>query len=135
AGVVSVLERVGNLLTNSGRRTKRLAIALRMQRRAGGWRLDSRGCGAELASDAVGVRVDVRGAAAQLTDDGVERAAVDELHGVKMHAAFMAHVIDGNNVGVVQLRRGVRFGLKTLQVFFIQGRRERQDLEGHSPAQ
>src|SRR6266849_597179 len=62
---------------------------------------------------------------AQLTDNTGQTLARDDLHRVKVHAALTAHVIDGHNVGVVQLSSGLRFVLEALELPRVQRRGKR----------
>jgi hypothetical protein len=50
-------------------------------------------------------------------------------------APVTAHRVDRHEVLVVQARDRLGLVLEALQVLGIQGRRERQHLEGHAPAQ
>ena len=56
---------------------------------------------------------------------------VHELHGVEVNASFATHTVDGQDVRVVQLRRGLGFVLEALQLSLIQYGREWQHLERH----
>ena len=63
-------------------------------------------------------------------DDLSEGPAVDELHGVVVHAAITADREDRHDVGVVQLSGGVGLGAEPLELAAIEGRREREHLQG-----
>jgi hypothetical protein len=69
-----------------------------------------------------------------LVDDGGEGAAVDELHGVVVDAAIAADAVDRHDVAVLQVRR-LGLVLEALQLPGVQGRGERQHLQGHAPLQ
>ena len=72
---------------------------------------------------------------AQLLDHRAQVWAVDETHGVVVDAAFVADGVDGNDGGVLQLRRRGRLVLKALELAWIEGRRQWQDLQRHFTAQ
>ena len=72
---------------------------------------------------------------AEIPDDGGERPALDELHGVVMHALLTAHRVDRHDVRVVEQRRGVRLELEPLPLPRIECGRVRQDLERDPTAQ
>ena len=61
--------------------------------------------------------------------------AFDELHGVVMDATLAADRVHRHDVGVMQLRRRLRFVFETLQLLGVERRCERQHLECHAPAQ
>src|SRR5262249_269166 len=60
---------------------------------------------------------------------------LDELHRIKMRATLAADVVHRHDVRVVQLRRGVRFIAKALQLPRIHRSGKRQDLQRHLPAE
>ena len=64
-----------------------------------------------------------------------ETRAVHELHGDPRHAVREAHVVDRDDVGMVQGRGGARLLLEAAQTLFVRGHRLRQDLDGHFPAE
>jgi hypothetical protein len=107
----------------SGRRARRPRFgAPGAGRRHGGLRL-------------VGGRHVADGLAAQLGDEVGQGAAVDELHGVVVDAALAANPVDGNDVGVVQPRRGPGLVVEALQLPRVERAGERQHLERYPPAQ
>src|SRR5205823_8219183 len=62
----------------------------------------------------------------QFLNQGGQGLALDELHGVEVHAAFAAGGVNRHNVVVVQMGRGVGLILEALKLFRIQRRSERQ---------
>ena len=72
---------------------------------------------------------------AELGDDLGEAAALDELHGVVVHAALGADGVDRDDVGVVQAGGGLGLELEPLELAGVQGRGEGQDLQGHPAAE
>ena len=64
-----------------------------------------------------------------------ERLAFDKLHGVEMDAPLATDGVDGHDVRVMQLRGGLRFVVKALQMLGVKGGREGQNLKRHAPAQ
>ncbi len=72
---------------------------------------------------------------AKLADDHGERLPVDELHGVKMHAAFGTDRVNRDDVRVVQLGGGLGLVLEALQVLGVESGRERQHFQGDAPIQ
>ncbi len=78
-----------------------------------------------------GVRLDPP----QLLDEGGPRQAVDELHGVEVHAPLAAHGVYRHDVGVVQMGRGHRFVLEALELLGVQRRGEGKDLQGDAAAE
>src|SRR5262245_21415433 len=108
AGFVSEFERVGYLRGDPGRCTVALAASARARGGAG-----RRGAGPELGRrGAVGLADRGTPFLAQLADHRVERPALNELHGVKVDTPLTADCVDRNDVRVVQLGGGVRFGLE-----------------------
>ena len=71
----------------------------------------------------------------QFVDQSSQTAAFDELHGVIMHAAFVADRVDGDDVLMSEMGGGQRFILEALKLPGIDGGREGQNLQGHAPAQ
>ena len=71
----------------------------------------------------------------QLRQRPIERLAVDELHGVEMDAPLHADRIHGNDMGVVQLCRGLRFVLEAGDPARVQHRREGEHFQGDAPVQ
>src|SRR5262249_39720135 len=61
---------------------------------------------------------------AQLINELRKRLALDELHGVVIHAALSADTVNRDDVGMVQLRGRVRFILETLELLRIKCCRE-----------
>ena len=61
-----------------------------------------------------------------------EGLAVDELHGVVVHAALAAHRVNRDNVRVVELGGGEGLGLESAELGRVHRGRERKDLEGHT---
>ena len=52
-----------------------------------------------------------------------------------MDAAFATHGINRHDVAVMELRRGMNFIVKSLQMLGVECRGEGQHLQGHAPAQ
>src|SRR5438132_1586595 len=61
--------------------------------------------------------------------------AFDKLHSVKMDAAIHADLVDRHDMRVVQLGRCLGLKLEALQLFRVESRSERQDLQSHAPIQ
>ncbi len=64
-----------------------------------------------------------------------QRLALDELHGVVVHAALAADRIDRDDVGVVELGGGQGLGLEPPELGRVHRRRERQHLQRHATVQ
>ena len=71
----------------------------------------------------------------QLADHLGQGLALDELHGVVVHAALAADGVDRHDVGVVQAGRGLGLELEPLQLPGVQRRGERQHLQRHPAAE
>ena len=71
----------------------------------------------------------------QLGDDCVEPLALDELHGVIADIPVLAHIVDRNDVGVVQPCRGAGLAAEPLLDQPVAGNLPWQDLERHAAAQ
>jgi hypothetical protein len=71
----------------------------------------------------------------QLLDQRRKRLAVDDLHGVIVHAPRAADAMNRYDVLVMQLGRRLRLVFEALQLLGIEGGRERQDLQGHAAAE
>src|SRR5208283_2246252 len=67
-----------------------------------------------------------------IIDHRRERLAVDELHGVVVHAALAAHGVDRDDVRVVELGGGQGLGLEPAELDRVHRRREGKDLERHT---
>ena len=125
---VGMLERFRGLNAEAGDRTEK-SPALRGQV----WNGERLSLGA--------IREDPRGVLGNLAaippvpDRFCESAAIDELHGVVVHAALAANGEYRNDVRVVELRRRLRFVLEPLDLLLIEERGKRQDLEGHPSPQ
>jgi hypothetical protein len=72
---------------------------------------------------------------AQLGNDLGQRLPFDELHGIVVHAPLTAHRIDRHDVLVVQMRRGLRFVLESLELFGVHRRGKRQHFQRDPAAQ
>ena len=68
----------------------------------------------------------------QLLDDAGQGLALDELHGVMMHAAVAADGVDRDDVGVVQQRRGLGLDLESLELLGVGHGGEGQYLQRHA---
>ncbi len=68
-------------------------------------------------------------------EEAGQRLAVDELHGVVVHAPLAADGVDRHDVCVVQQPRGLRLLLEPLQVPLVEHGRQRQHLQGHAAAE
>src|SRR5436190_869314 len=68
-------------------------------------------------------------------DELTQCEAFNELHGVKMDAAFAADKVDGDDVLMVQAGGGFGFVVKSLQLFLVHCGCEREHLEGYPPAE
>ena len=62
----------------------------------------------------------------------VERLPVDQVHGVEVVAVVLADGVDRNDVGVVQLGRGLRLALEALLGLGAHAQCRRENLEGHA---
>ena len=71
----------------------------------------------------------------QILDEDRQRLAFDILHRVIMDAPLAADGVDRHDVDVVEMGSGSSLVLKPLELTGIERRRERQDLQGDSPAQ
>jgi hypothetical protein len=71
----------------------------------------------------------------QVAEHFRQALAFDELHGVEVDAAFLAHGVHVHDVRVVQRGGGAGLVFEPLQVTRIEHRGERQDLEGDAAAQ
>ena len=65
----------------------------------------------------------------------VQTLAVNQLHGVVVHPALIAHGKNRNDIGMVQVGDGGRLACETIDRFLITGRRKPQDFKGHAPMQ
>ena len=65
----------------------------------------------------------------------LQRHAVEELHGDERATVFLADVVDGADVGMVQCRRCLRFAPETRQSLRVSGHVLGQKLEGDEPMQ
>ena len=72
---------------------------------------------------------------AQLGDHRGQGLAVDELHGVVVHAALAADGVDRDDVRVVQAGGGLGLDLEPLELPGVERRGERQDLQRHAAAE
>src|SRR5947209_3283672 len=70
----------------------------------------------------------------QLVENLVQSSAVDELHGVIRHALMFADGKNGDDIGMVQLRRRLGLALEALPLFAARKHTLRHDLEGDVPA-
>src|SRR5262245_5549598 len=68
-------------------------------------------------------------------NDGRDGLSLDELHGVVMDAPLTADAMDRHDMLVVQVASGLGLVYKALELTGVQGRRERQDLQGHTPVE
>ena len=62
----------------------------------------------------------------------VERLPVDQVHGVEVVAVVLADGVDRDDVGVVQLGRGLGLALEALLGLGAHAQRGREDLQGHA---
>ncbi len=61
--------------------------------------------------------------------------AFDKLHHKGVHAGGFLEPVDRGDVGVIERRERLGFALEPGESFRIGGKRTRQDLDGHLPAQ
>ncbi len=157
AELMGVIERLGGLSNelgriaekvgaqHSGRQRSGLRVGGRIGRRNRSARLRSRGdhvrFGRVIASAAVRAQRETgrfrreRVRLFQLRNHMRQRLAVNELHGVIMNAAFVAHGIHRHDVRMVELRGGLRLVAEPLYMRAIDGGGERQDLDRHAAIQ
>ena len=72
---------------------------------------------------------------AQGFDQHGQALALDELHGIEMHAALHAHRKNGHDVVMAQVGSGQRLVTESFQLPMVQGGSERQHLQRHAAAQ
>jgi len=72
---------------------------------------------------------------AEVGDQGGEALPVDELHGVVVDAALAPDGVDRDDVLVPEVGGGRGLVLEPLELPGVDGRDERQDLQGHPPPQ
>ena len=60
-----------------------------------------------------------------------QRVSLHQFHGDVTNALGLSHFIDGDDVGMVERRRGSRFPLEALQVLRVTSHMVGQDLERH----
>ncbi len=70
-----------------------------------------------------------------VADQVLERDAVEELHHEEMTAAFLADVIDGTDIGMVQGRSGLGLAAEALQCLAVLGEIVGQKLQGDEAAE
>src|SRR5690349_5549272 len=71
----------------------------------------------------------------ELADDHSEGLALNQLHGVEVHAAFTTDGVHGHDIRVVQLRGRLRLVVEALQLAGVEGGGEGQHLQGDAPPQ
>src|SRR5262249_32202207 len=64
-----------------------------------------------------------------------QRLSLDELHRVKVHAAFAAGGENGDDIGVVQASGGLSFIFEALELLGIESGGEGGHFEGHAAAE
>src|SRR5579864_1115364 len=71
----------------------------------------------------------------QMRDGLGQRLTINQLHCVKMNAAFASYRVDRHDVRVMQTRCRLGFVLETLELTSVQGGRKRQHFEGDASIQ
>ena len=71
----------------------------------------------------------------QLLDQRGQGPPLDELHGIIVDPPVATDRVDGHDPRVVEQGGGLRLDPKSRQMVRVEGRGERQDLQGHPPAQ
>ena len=71
----------------------------------------------------------------QLGQGPIQRLPVDELHRIVVDSPLDADGKDGNDIGMVELRGGLGLVFEAGDLPAVEDCRERQDLQGHAPAQ
>ena len=71
----------------------------------------------------------------QVADQVGQGPAVDELHGVIMHAPVTADGVHGNDVRMVQERSGLGLELEPAEPLAVKCQALGQDLQGHAAAE
>lgn len=68
-----------------------------------------------------------------LVDDSPQVSSIDELHDEHMRVIEFVEIVGTDNIGVIQLRRGNDFALKSLNGILVLRHGRRKQLQGNGP--